>query len=121
MTTISFLYLDKVLSLKVTFDEYYESLVDHCHMKMSCMCKVKETKHTFVDQDTFRLVKPEITIKVRGQRSFLQKMPCLYKVVETKHTYVDQDSSRLVKPEITIKVRLRGQTNPILSDHQILT
>jgi len=113
MTTISFLYLVKELSLKVTFDEYYESLVDQCHMKMSCMCKVMETKHTYVDQDTFRLVKPEITIKVRGQRSFLQKMSCMCKVMKTKHTYVDQDTFRLVKPEITIKVRLRGQTNPL--------
>ena len=75
---VFFLYLGKELSLKVTFDEYYESLVDQCHMKMSCMCKVMETKHIYVDQDTFRLVKPEITIKVRGQRSFLNKggNPC---------------------------------------------
>lgn len=76
----------KELSLKVTFDEYYESLVDQCHMKMSCMCKVMETKHIYVDQDTFRLVKPEITIKVpstgkvgekiKADLSFTNPLPC---------------------------------------------
>lgn len=48
----------------MTFDEYYSKLVDQCHMKMSCMCTILETKHTYVDQDTFRLIKPELKIKV---------------------------------------------------------
>lgn len=59
-----YLFEGKELSLKVTFDEYYSKLVDQCHMKMSCMCTILETKHTYVDQDTFRLIKPELKIKV---------------------------------------------------------
>lgn len=76
----------KDISLKVAFTEYYSLLVDQCHMKMSCMCKVLETKHTYVHQDTFRLVKPDITIKapstgkvgqkVKADISFTNPLPC---------------------------------------------
>lgn len=50
--------------MKVTFEEYFPLLVDQCHLKISCMCRVLETKHTYVSQDTFRLIKPDIVIKV---------------------------------------------------------
>ncbi|XP_076111909.1 hemocyte protein-glutamine gamma-glutamyltransferase-like [Mytilus galloprovincialis] len=76
----------KELILKVTFDEYYSKLVDQCHMKMSCMCTILETKHTYVDQDTFRLIKPELKIKapttgkvgekMKAEVSFTNPLPC---------------------------------------------
>ncbi|CAG2185515.1 TGM1 [Mytilus edulis] len=77
---------DKVISVKVTFDEYFPQLVEQCHMKMSCMCRVLETKHTCVHQDTFRLLKPDITIKapatgkirqlIKAKVSFKNPLPC---------------------------------------------
>ncbi|VDI44800.1 transglutaminase 1 [Mytilus galloprovincialis] len=77
---------DKVISVKVTFDEYFPQLVEQCHMKMSCMCRVLETKHTYVHQDTFRLLKPDITIKapatgkirqlIKAKVSFKNPLPC---------------------------------------------
>ncbi|CAC5397823.1 TGM1 [Mytilus coruscus] len=76
----------KELSLKVTFDEYYSKLVDQCHMKMSCMCTILETEHSYVDQDTFRLIKPELKIKapatgkvgekIKAEVSFTNPLPC---------------------------------------------
>ncbi|XP_052062412.1 hemocyte protein-glutamine gamma-glutamyltransferase-like isoform X2 [Mytilus californianus] len=77
---------EKVISVKVTFNEYFPQLVEQCHMKMSCMCRVLETKHTYVHQDTFRLLKPDITIKapatgkigqlIKANVSFTNPIPC---------------------------------------------
>ncbi|VDI05733.1 transglutaminase 1 [Mytilus galloprovincialis] len=77
---------EKVISMKVTFNEYLPQLVEQCHMKMSCMCRVLETKHTYVHQDTFRLLKPDILIKapatgkigqlIKANVSFTNPLPC---------------------------------------------
>lgn len=77
---------EKVISVKVTFNEYLPQLVEQCHMKMSCMCRVLETKHTYVHQDTFRLLKPDILIKapatgkigqlIKANVSFTNPLPC---------------------------------------------
>ena len=65
LSGLLFFFTEKEIVMKVTVDEYLGFLVEQCHIKMSCMCKVAETKHTYVHQDTFRLLKPDLNVKVR--------------------------------------------------------
>ncbi|GAB1598777.1 hemocyte protein-glutamine gamma-glutamyltransferase-like, partial [Argonauta hians] len=49
--------------LLVTFDEYYNSLVDHCGIHLTAVVFVKETKQHGVLEDDFRLRKPDVILK----------------------------------------------------------
>ena len=50
--------------MPVTVKEYLGKLVDHCNIKISCMAHVMETKQYFVETDDFRLLKPDLVVKV---------------------------------------------------------
>lgn len=52
--------------MTVKADEYLDKLVDMCFIKISAMVRVDETNQFHCESDDFRLIKPDIMVKVRG-------------------------------------------------------
>lgn len=51
------------LTMKVTYGDYSNKLIDHCCFHHFCMLKVKETKQIFIDEENMTLEKPKLTLK----------------------------------------------------------
>ncbi|XP_052824061.1 hemocyte protein-glutamine gamma-glutamyltransferase [Octopus bimaculoides] len=53
-----------VAELLLSFNDYYNTLVDHCGIHLTAVTFVKETNQYCVIEEDFRLRKPEVTLKV---------------------------------------------------------
>ncbi|XP_060077070.1 hemocyte protein-glutamine gamma-glutamyltransferase-like [Ylistrum balloti] len=49
--------------MKITFGEYDHKTVEGCYFKASIVCSIQETKQTAMDEDNFRLIKPDLQLK----------------------------------------------------------
>lgn len=49
----------------VKVEDYLDKLAEMCHIKISCMSSVEETKQFHCQSDDFRLLKPHIELKVK--------------------------------------------------------
>lgn len=49
--------------MTVPFDVYQKDTLQFCNFKVECSCKVKETNHLFVDEDSFIMDKPDLDVK----------------------------------------------------------
>ena len=56
-------------NMRVTCEEYLHLVVEQVSFKVSVLCKVGETNQIYADDDTFRLRRPDIAIKVQYQLS----------------------------------------------------
>jgi len=61
---VALLFLEDVLRLVVTPEEYLDKLVEYGMMKIFTVATVLETKQTWAAEDDFQITKPNITIKV---------------------------------------------------------
>ncbi len=53
------------VKMTVKTDEYLDKLVDMAVIKITCMVQVIETNQFHCEADDFRLLKPDLIIKVR--------------------------------------------------------
>jgi len=51
------------LSADVPYPEYSAHLKDQCSFKVSCLASIPDTQYEFFNEDDFRMMKPDITIK----------------------------------------------------------
>lgn len=54
------------MKLEVTFNEYFEKLLDQSAFNISCMATVDDTDYDYFAQDDFRVRKPDIKITFQG-------------------------------------------------------
>lgn len=56
----------ELIKMEVTFDEYFNRLLDQAAFNISCMASVDGTDFDFFAQDDFRVRKPDIKITLQG-------------------------------------------------------
>lgn len=56
-----------VVKLEVTFNDYFEKLLDQSAFNISCMASVEDTDYDYFAQDDFRARKPDIKISFQGK------------------------------------------------------
>ncbi|CAL4061956.1 unnamed protein product, partial [Meganyctiphanes norvegica] len=54
----------KMVSMNVSYNEYWKELVPGCLIKMYVICRVSETGQTYADEDNFTIEKPKLQIKI---------------------------------------------------------
>merc|ERR1719341_41610 len=54
----------KMVSMNVSYNEYWKKLVPGCLIKMYVICRVSETGQTYADEDNFNVEKPKLQIKL---------------------------------------------------------
>ncbi|GIY43593.1 hemocyte protein-glutamine gamma-glutamyltransferase [Caerostris extrusa] len=54
------------LGIEVTFDDYFDKLVDYAMLKIYAISTVKETQQTWAEEDDFQVEKPSLKIEVEG-------------------------------------------------------
>ncbi|GBL83081.1 Hemocyte protein-glutamine gamma-glutamyltransferase [Araneus ventricosus] len=52
------------LGIEVTFDDYFDKLVDYAMLKIYAISTVKETQQTWAEEDDFQVEKPPLKIEV---------------------------------------------------------
>lgn len=57
----------ELITLDVTFLEYYKKLLDQAAFNISCMASVKDTDFEYFAQDDFRVRKPDIKITLQDE------------------------------------------------------
>lgn len=55
------------IGIKVTFDDYYDKLVDYSMMKANAIATVRETNRTWISEDDFRVEKPSLSLQIEGE------------------------------------------------------
>ncbi|XP_047738590.1 annulin isoform X2 [Hyalella azteca] len=68
---------EKVIT-EVTFEEYYNKLVDQCALNVACLAKVDTTDFEYFAQDDFRMRKPDI--KITPKTPFMVGQPTTCKL-----------------------------------------
>ncbi|GFY46463.1 hemocyte protein-glutamine gamma-glutamyltransferase [Trichonephila inaurata madagascariensis] len=54
------------LGIEVTFDDYFDKLVDYAMLKIYAISTVKETQQTWAEEDDFQVEKPALKIEIEG-------------------------------------------------------
>ncbi|KAB7498797.1 Hemocyte protein-glutamine gamma-glutamyltransferase [Armadillidium nasatum] len=57
----------RTLQLSVSLNDYYDKLVEYAMIKLTALATVEETTQTWVDEDTFQILKPSIKVDVSGK------------------------------------------------------
>ncbi|RXG71718.1 Hemocyte protein-glutamine gamma-glutamyltransferase, partial [Armadillidium vulgare] len=57
----------RTLQLSVSLNDYYDKLVEYAMIKLSALATVEETTQTWVEEDTFQILKPSIKVDVSGK------------------------------------------------------
>lgn len=56
----------EMIKLEVSFNDYFEKLLDQSAFNISCMATVDDTDYDYFAQDDFRVRKPDIKISFQG-------------------------------------------------------
>lgn len=75
------------LRLVVSSQDYLSKLVEYGIMKLHAAAIVKETNQSWIEEDDFQVIMPNIDIKVSKQ-SFYRSKSCPYDDVESSINFV---------------------------------
>jgi hypothetical protein len=90
---------DGFVSMVVGVDEYLDKLVEMCHIKISCMCRVEATNEFYCRSDDFCLLKPHIDIKIPNECE-------INKEIEVEACFLNPLPRCLTKCEFSIQAAL---------------
>ena len=69
-------YAEDNLQLPVSYNDYYDKLVEYSMIKIQAIANVKETTQTWIDQDIFQVIKPSLKIEVGKCISYYHGLIC---------------------------------------------
>ena len=52
------------VTMSVTVDDYLDKVVDMCNIRLDALAVIKQTEEKHCETDNFRLLKPDLEIKV---------------------------------------------------------
>lgn len=70
----------EVIRLEVTFNDYFEKLLDQGAFNISCMATVDDTDYDYFAQDDFRVRKPDIKISFQGTPMSKEKIDVIVRL-----------------------------------------
>lgn len=70
-----------MLKIHISQNEYLEKLVDQSLIKIYALATVKETKQTWSEEDDFHLMKPRMSVQIRGSPRVGQECNATFRFV----------------------------------------
>ena len=69
-------FLGETLSVRISWDEYRDKIVDYGHIKIYAMATVQETKQSWSEEEDFQLEKPKLDVQVIERNSHISPYIC---------------------------------------------
>ncbi|CAG4998459.1 unnamed protein product [Parnassius apollo] len=70
----------EVISILVTFDEYFKKLVDQASFNIACLASIVDKNFDYFAQDDFRVRNPDIKIEINGKPTSRQEFEVIVKL-----------------------------------------
>ncbi|XP_046675625.1 annulin-like isoform X2 [Homalodisca vitripennis] len=105
---------EEEVKIDVSYEEYYNKLVDQCAFNIACLATVQDTNYEYFAQDDFRVRKPDVKFKIEGVPSEGQEFTATASVMNPLPVSLKRCRFVIEGPslETPIKIKLEHEVEP---------